>query len=127
MNGPIIKPSPKAAPTKPKFFALSFGSVTSAIAACAIAIFPPGYSIGMPRATKSSGRLLKLFQLQIQNTQLRFQPLQLQEAFLSPISVRELTKDWRSKKHHEWINSSKQSQIDVTCRYRYVMRKYVIG
>jgi len=53
-NGPIMNPSPNAAPINPKFFALCFGSVISAIDACATDIFPPVIP-SIARAINSNG------------------------------------------------------------------------
>ena len=55
-KGPIINPSPKAAPINPKFLALFSGVVTSAIAAWAIEILPPVTPSNM-RDRKSKTRL----------------------------------------------------------------------
>ena len=58
-NGPMMKPTPKAAPIMPKFFVRSCGDVTSAMAACATDRLPPVMP-SSARATKSSGILRRM-------------------------------------------------------------------
>ena len=56
-NGPTMKPTPKAAPIRPKFLVRSSGLVTSAIDACATERLPPVMP-SSARARNSSGMFL---------------------------------------------------------------------
>ena len=124
-NGPMMKPTPNAAPIMPKFFVRSCGDVTSAIAACATDRLPPVMP-SSARATNSSGMLLKDDPDREQRVAERRAGQRQRQHRLAAVAIRQLSEDRRREELHDREHGDEKPEHDVAGTRRGVFAEQVV-
>ena len=124
-NGPMMKPTPNAAPIMPKFFVRSCGDVTSAMEACATDRLPPVMP-SSARATEQQRDVAEDDADREERVAERRAGERQREHGLPAVAIRQLAENRRREELHDRKHGHEKAEHDVAGARRGVLAEQVM-